>query len=89
MLKWALLAVSQRVVAINILVDIDDMIIVLVRNSSCTAGCKWFISLCVFQGMRLTPFEEEQLTKKWQEILGPSNEIIVSLFFRQIIFKEQ
>lgn len=34
--------------------------------------------VCVFQGVKLTPFEEEQLKKKWQEILGPSNEIIVS-----------
>ncbi|XP_026208412.1 multiple PDZ domain protein isoform X3 [Anabas testudineus] len=29
-------------------------------------------------GVKLTPFEEEQLMKKWQEILGPSNEIIVA-----------
>ncbi|XP_041840662.1 multiple PDZ domain protein-like isoform X5 [Melanotaenia boesemani] len=26
---------------------------------------------------KLTPFEEEELMKKWQEILGPSNEVIV------------
>uniref|UniRef100_A0A3Q1J1R3 Multiple PDZ domain crumbs cell polarity complex component n=1 Tax=Anabas testudineus TaxID=64144 RepID=A0A3Q1J1R3_ANATE len=30
------------------------------------------------EGVKLTPFEEEQLMKKWQEILGPSNEIIVA-----------
>nr|XP_046237329.1 multiple PDZ domain protein-like isoform X10 [Scatophagus argus] len=29
-------------------------------------------------GMQLTPFEEEELTKKWQEILGPSNEVVVA-----------
>nr|UDP83078.1 MPDZ [Scophthalmus maximus] len=28
--------------------------------------------------MKLTLFEEEQLMKKWQEILGPSNEVIVA-----------
>ncbi|XP_025761969.1 multiple PDZ domain protein isoform X7 [Oreochromis niloticus] len=26
----------------------------------------------------LTPFEEEELMKKWQEILGPSNEVVVA-----------
>lgn len=31
--------------------------------------------------MKLTPFEEEELMKKWQEILGPSNEVVVSFFF--------
>ncbi|XP_028985124.1 multiple PDZ domain protein isoform X3 [Betta splendens] len=30
------------------------------------------------RGLTLTPFEEEQVMKKWQEILGPSNEIIVA-----------
>ncbi|XP_041820522.1 multiple PDZ domain protein isoform X3 [Chelmon rostratus] len=29
-------------------------------------------------GMKLTPFEEEELMKKWQEILGPSNEVVVA-----------
>ncbi|XP_075968545.1 multiple PDZ domain protein isoform X2 [Anarhichas minor] len=29
-------------------------------------------------GMELTPFEEEDLMKKWQEILGPSNEVVVA-----------
>uniref|UniRef100_A0A1A8C4C3 Multiple PDZ domain protein n=2 Tax=Nothobranchius kadleci TaxID=1051664 RepID=A0A1A8C4C3_NOTKA len=29
-------------------------------------------------GLKLTPFEEEELMKKWQEILGPSNEVIVA-----------
>ncbi|KAK2863194.1 hypothetical protein Q5P01_002727 [Channa striata] len=29
-------------------------------------------------GMKLTTIDEEQLMKKWQEILGPSNEIIVA-----------
>ncbi|XP_062239780.1 multiple PDZ domain protein isoform X1 [Platichthys flesus] len=29
-------------------------------------------------GMRLTPFEEERLMKKWEEILGPSNEVVVA-----------
>ncbi|XP_017269912.1 multiple PDZ domain protein isoform X3 [Kryptolebias marmoratus] len=29
-------------------------------------------------GSKLTPFEEEELMKKWQEILGPSNEVIVA-----------
>lgn len=33
---------------------------------------------CVFQEMNLTSFEEEELMKKWQEILGPSNEVVVS-----------
>lgn len=28
--------------------------------------------------MKLTPFEEEELMKKWQEILGPSNEVVVA-----------
>ncbi|XP_069374467.1 multiple PDZ domain protein isoform X9 [Paralichthys olivaceus] len=28
--------------------------------------------------MRLTPFEEERLMKKWEEILGPSNEVVVA-----------
>lgn len=27
--------------------------------------------------MKLTAFEEDELTKKWQEILGPSNEVVV------------
>uniref|UniRef100_A0A3P8UBM5 PDZ domain-containing protein n=1 Tax=Amphiprion percula TaxID=161767 RepID=A0A3P8UBM5_AMPPE len=31
--------------------------------------------------LKLSPFEEEELMKKWQEILGPSNEVVVSLFF--------
>lgn len=31
------------------------------------------------EGPELTPFEEEELMKKWQEILGPSNEVVVSL----------
>ncbi|XP_044039683.1 multiple PDZ domain protein-like isoform X4 [Siniperca chuatsi] len=30
------------------------------------------------RGMKLTPFEEEELMKKWQEILGPSNEVVVA-----------
>ncbi|KAI3376455.1 hypothetical protein L3Q82_016917 [Scortum barcoo] len=30
------------------------------------------------QGLKLTPFEEEELMQKWQEILGPSNEVIVA-----------
>ncbi|XP_068569487.1 multiple PDZ domain protein isoform X2 [Cebidichthys violaceus] len=29
-------------------------------------------------GMEPTPFEEEDLMKKWQEILGPSNEVVVA-----------
>ncbi|XP_060922644.1 multiple PDZ domain protein isoform X3 [Limanda limanda] len=29
-------------------------------------------------GMTLTPFEEERLMKKWEEILGPSNEVVVA-----------
>ncbi|XP_030578367.1 multiple PDZ domain protein [Archocentrus centrarchus] len=29
-------------------------------------------------GPILTPFEEEELMKKWQEILGPSNEVVVA-----------
>ncbi|XP_074555017.1 multiple PDZ domain protein isoform X3 [Halichoeres trimaculatus] len=29
-------------------------------------------------GMKLTAFEEDELTKKWQEILGPSNEVVVA-----------
>lgn len=33
---------------------------------------------CVFQEMKLTLFEEEELMEKWQEILGPSNEVVVS-----------
>lgn len=28
--------------------------------------------------LSLTPFEEEELMKKWQEILGPSNEVVVA-----------
>lgn len=28
--------------------------------------------------MKLSPFEEEELIKKWLEILGPSNEVVVS-----------
>uniref|UniRef100_A0A8C6KUY0 Multiple PDZ domain crumbs cell polarity complex component n=1 Tax=Nothobranchius furzeri TaxID=105023 RepID=A0A8C6KUY0_NOTFU len=32
----------------------------------------------MFSGLKLTPFEEEELMKKWQEILGPSNEVIVA-----------
>lgn len=30
------------------------------------------------QGMKLSPFEEEELIKKWLEILGPSNEVVVA-----------
>lgn len=44
-----------------------------------------FNVLCVhtfvlfFQEMKPAPFEEEEeLMKKWQEILGPSNEVVVS-----------
>ncbi|KAA8582458.1 hypothetical protein FQN60_006129, partial [Etheostoma spectabile] len=29
-------------------------------------------------GIKLTPFEEEELMKKWLEILGPSNEVVVA-----------
>ncbi|XP_042367906.1 multiple PDZ domain protein isoform X2 [Plectropomus leopardus] len=29
-------------------------------------------------GIRLTAFEEEELMKKWQEILGPTNEVVVA-----------
>ncbi|KAL7374805.1 hypothetical protein ABVT39_007383 [Epinephelus coioides] len=29
-------------------------------------------------GMKLTAFEEEELMKKWQEILGPTNEVVVA-----------
>ncbi|CAJ1086302.1 multiple PDZ domain protein isoform X5 [Xyrichtys novacula] len=29
-------------------------------------------------GMKLTAFEEDELMKKWQEILGPSNEVVVA-----------
>ncbi|XP_056298420.1 multiple PDZ domain protein-like isoform X4 [Pseudoliparis swirei] len=29
-------------------------------------------------GMELTPFEEEDLMKKWHEILGPNNEVVVA-----------
>ncbi|KAM9836431.1 multiple PDZ domain protein [Aulostomus maculatus] len=29
-------------------------------------------------GPKLSPFQEEELTKKWQEILGPSNEVVVA-----------
>ncbi|XP_068163725.1 multiple PDZ domain protein isoform X3 [Antennarius striatus] len=29
-------------------------------------------------GTTLTSFEEEELTKKWEEILGPSNEVVVA-----------
>lgn len=36
--------------------------------------------------MELTPFEEEELMKKWQEILGPSNEVVVSFFIKVIFF---
>ena len=32
--------------------------------------------------MKLTAFEEEELMKKWQEILGPSNEVVVSFFLK-------
>lgn len=32
------------------------------------------------EGPEQTPFEEEELMKKWQEILGPSNEVVVSVF---------
>ncbi|XP_035800981.2 multiple PDZ domain protein isoform X5 [Amphiprion ocellaris] len=28
--------------------------------------------------LKLSPFEEEELMKKWQEILGPSNEVVVA-----------
>ncbi len=35
---------------------------------------------CALEEMKLTPFEEEELMKKWQEILGPSNEVVVSFF---------
>lgn len=42
------------------------------------------ITYCVFEEPSLTPFEEEELMKKWQEILGPSNEVVVSLRFRFI-----
>lgn len=35
----------------------------------------------VIRGMEPAPFEEEDLMKKWQEILGPSNEVVVSVFF--------
>ena len=38
------------------------------------------------QVMKLTPFEEEELMKKWQEILGPSNEVVVSFFFKEHSF---
>lgn len=31
-------------------------------------------------GVKLTGLAEEELMKKWQEILGPSNEVIVSCF---------
>ncbi|XP_078792261.1 multiple PDZ domain protein isoform X1 [Oryzias latipes] len=30
------------------------------------------------QGLKLTPLEEEEVIKKWQKILGPSNEVIVA-----------
>lgn len=33
---------------------------------------------CVSKGSELTAFEEEELMKKWQEILGASNEVVVS-----------
>ncbi|XP_024143747.1 multiple PDZ domain protein isoform X4 [Oryzias melastigma] len=29
-------------------------------------------------GLKLTPMEEEEVVKKWQKILGPSNEVIVA-----------
>ncbi|XP_047241396.1 multiple PDZ domain protein isoform X4 [Girardinichthys multiradiatus] len=29
-------------------------------------------------GLKLTPAEEEELMKKWQEILGPNNEVVVA-----------
>uniref|UniRef100_A0A3Q2CB44 Multiple PDZ domain crumbs cell polarity complex component n=1 Tax=Cyprinodon variegatus TaxID=28743 RepID=A0A3Q2CB44_CYPVA len=29
-------------------------------------------------GLKLTPVEEEELMKKWQEILGPNNEVVVA-----------
>ncbi|XP_055084936.1 multiple PDZ domain protein isoform X2 [Periophthalmus magnuspinnatus] len=29
-------------------------------------------------GMKLAPFEEEELVKKWLEILGPNNEVVVA-----------
>ena len=32
--------------------------------------------------MRLTPIEEERLMRKWEEILGPSNEVVVSFIFK-------
>lgn len=35
-----------------------------------------------FPGLKLTAFEEEELKKKWQEILGPSNEVVVSHPFK-------
>ncbi|KAM4714598.1 multiple PDZ domain protein isoform 3-T3 [Anableps anableps] len=30
------------------------------------------------RGLKLTPIEEEELMKKWQEILGPNNEVVVA-----------
>lgn len=38
--------------------------------------------IVVFEGPALSPDDEEELMKKWQEILGPSNEVVVSLFFQ-------
>lgn len=30
-------------------------------------------------GPKLTPTEEDELMKKWQEILGPNNEVVVRM----------
>lgn len=44
--------------------------------------CVFILLYSVFQGMKLTAFEEDELMMKWQEILGPSNEVVVSFFFK-------
>lgn len=49
-----------------------------------TLMCIFFLRLsepksCAFSGMELTVFKEEELVQKWQEILGPSNEVVVSV----------
>lgn len=46
----------------------------------CQCKCCCFV-VCFSSVMKLTLFEEEQLIQKWQEILGASNEVVVSVIF--------
>lgn len=39
------------------------------------------VTWLLFLGLKLTPVEEEELMKKWQEILGPNNEVVVGKDF--------